>query len=129
MKKNIMIVEDEQRYHDLYSLMLEDTDYKIIHAYDGDDAFQRLDERLPDLIILDIMLDMVTGDTFFLYVKGIPEFADIPIIILSNSSRRNYKNMNKLDPDLVFLNKNITKEKLIKEIVAKLERKDLTTIK
>ncbi|MBS1258466.1 MAG: hypothetical protein MAG551_01525 [Candidatus Scalindua arabica] len=28
------------------------------------------------------MLDMVTGDTFFLYVKGIPKFADIPIIVL-----------------------------------------------
>ncbi len=120
MKRNIMIVEDEQRYHDLYTLMLEDTDYEIIHAYDGDDAFQSLDEKLPDLIILDMMLDMVTGDTFFLYVKGIPEFADIPIIILSNSSWRNYKNLKKLDPNLVFLDKKITKEKLIKEIQAKI---------
>ncbi|MBS1258108.1 MAG: Phosphate regulon transcriptional regulatory protein PhoB [Candidatus Scalindua arabica] len=129
MKKNIMIVEDEQRYHDLYSLMLEDTDYKIIHAYDGDDAFQRLDERLPDLIILDIMLDMVTGDTFFLYVKGIPKFADIPIIVLSNSARRNYKNLNKIDPNLVFLDKKITKERLIKEIQAKIGKQDFTTTK
>lgn len=120
MVKTIMIVEDEQRYHDLYTLMLEGTDYEIIHAYDGDDAFQRLDEKLPDLIILDIMLDMVTGDTFFLYVKGIPEFADIPIIILSNSPRRNYKNLKDLDQNLVFLDKKITQEKLIKEIQAKI---------
>ncbi|MFQ5685496.1 MAG: PleD family two-component system response regulator [Candidatus Scalindua sp.] len=120
MKKNIMIVEDENRYHDLYTLMLEGTDYEIIRAYDGDDAFQRLDERLPDLIILDIMLDMVTGDTFFLYLKGIPKFADIPIIILSNTSRRDYKNLNKVDANLVFLNRKITKERLIKEIKAKI---------
>lgn len=120
MKKNIMIVEDEQRYHDLYTLMLENTNYDIIHAYDGDDAFQRLDEKLPDLIILDMMPDMVTGDTFFLYVKGIPEFADIPIIILSNSSRRNYKNLMKMDPNLLFLNKKVTQESLIKEIQAKI---------
>ena len=120
MRKNIMIVEDEQRYHDLYTLMLEGTNYEIIHAYDGDDAFQRLDEKRPDLIILDMLLDMVTGDTFFLYVKGIPEFANIPIIILSNSPRRNYKNLNKLDPNLVFLDKKITREMLIKEIQAKI---------
>jgi CheY-like chemotaxis protein len=120
MKKNIMIVEDEQRYHDLYTLMLEGTNYEITHTYDGDDAFQRLDEKLPDLIILDMMLDMVTGDTFFLYVKGIPEFAEIPIIILSNSSRRNYKSLKKLDPHLLFLDKKITQERLIKEIQAKI---------
>ncbi|MCR4289388.1 MAG: response regulator [Candidatus Scalindua sp.] len=120
MKKNIMIVEDEQRYHDLYTLMLEGTDYEITHAYDGDDAFQRLDEKLPDLIILDIMLDMVTGDTFFLYVKGIPEFADIPIIILSNSSMRDYKNLLKMDSNLIFLSKKITKERLIEEIKTKI---------
>lgn len=120
MRKNIMIVEDEQRYHDLYTLMLEGTEYELIHAYDGDDAFNRLDEKRPDLIILDMMLDMVTGDTFFLYVKGIPEFADIPIIILSNSSRRNYKNLKNLDPNLVFLDKKTTQESLIKEIQAKI---------
>jgi len=120
VKKSIMIVEDEQRYHDLYKLMLEDTDYELIHAYDGDDAFQRLDEKLPDLIILDMMLDMVTGDTFFLYVKGIPEFADIPIIILSNSSRSNYKSLKKLDPNLLFLDKKITQDRLIKEIQVKI---------
>lgn len=120
MNKSIMIVEDEQRYHDLYTLMLEGTGYEIIHAYDGDDAFQRLDEKRPNLIILDIMLDMVTGDTFFLYIKGLPEFADIPIIIISNSPKRNYKSLNKIDPELVFLDKKITKDKLLKEIQARI---------
>ena len=120
MKKNIMIVEDEKRYHDLYTVMLEGTDYEIIHAYDGDDAFERLGEKVPDLIILDMMLDMVTGDTFFLYLKGMPEFTDIPIIILSNSSRRDYKNLYKLDPGLVFLDKKVTRERLIREIQEKI---------
>lgn len=120
MVKNIMIVEDEKRYHDLYTLMLEGTDYEIIHAYDGDDAFRRLEERLPDLIILDIMLDMVTGDTFFLYLKGIPAYAGIPVIIVSNSSRRDYKNLNELDPNLIFLDKKTTRERLIEEIKAKI---------
>ena len=120
MVKTIMIVEDEQSYHDLYTTMLEDTDYEIIRAYDGDEALERLEEKRPDLIILDILLDMVTGDTFFLYLKGMPEYADIPIIILSNSSQRDYKNLNKMDPKLVFLSKKITKERLIREIKAKI---------
>ena len=40
-----------------------------------------LDDNVPDLIILDMIMDMVTGDTFFLHLRGFQEFSDIPIII------------------------------------------------
>ena len=42
MGKTIMIVEDEQAFHDLYTMMLEDTDYDIVRAYDGDEALAKL---------------------------------------------------------------------------------------
>jgi len=115
-----MIVEDEEKFHELYAAMLEGTDYEIIRAYDGDEALQMLEEKKPDLIILYMLLDMVTGDTFFLYLKGMPDCADIPILILSNSSKRDYKNILKMDPSIVFFDKSLTKEKLIGEIKAKI---------
>ncbi len=120
MSKSIMIVEDDQSFHDLYTAMLEDTDYGIIRAYDGDDALAKLEEKKPDLIILDILLDMVTGDTFFLHLKGIPGCADIPVIIVSSFPKRNYKSLSDVDPNLVFLDKTVTKEKLIEEINARI---------
>jgi CheY-like chemotaxis protein len=120
MGKSIMIVEDDETFHELYTAMLEGTDYEIIRAYDGDEALEKLKDKKPDLIILDILLDMVTGDTFFLYLKGMTGFADIPIIIVSNSNKRDYKNMLKMDPGIVFLDKSVTKEKLIGEIKKKI---------
>ncbi len=120
MGKNIMIVEDEQAFHDLYTMMLEGTGYEIVRAYDGDEALSKLEEKKPDLIILDILLDLVTGDTFFLYIKGMPEYADIPVIVASSFSPKAYKNLKEMDPDLVFLEKPFTKEKLIDEIKAKI---------
>ncbi len=120
MKKSIMIVEDEQVFHDLYTEMLEDTDYEIIRAYDGDEALEKLEEEKPELIILDMLLDMVTGDTLFLYLKGMPDCVDIPIIILSNSKKRDYKNLLKMDPRIVFLDKTVTSERLIGEIKKKI---------
>ena len=45
MGKTVMIVEDEQAFHDLYTMMLEDTDYEIIRAYDGDEALAKLEEK------------------------------------------------------------------------------------
>ncbi len=120
MGKTIMIVDDDQTFHDIYAEMLEDTDYRLIHAYDGDEALSKLEQEKPDLIILDILMDMVTGDTFFLYLKGMPECADIPVIVISSYPKREHKGLKDVDPDLVFLDKTVTKEKLIDEIKARI---------
>ncbi len=117
MRKSIMIVEDDQSFHDLYTEMLEDTDYGIIRAYDGDVAWTKLEDKKPDLIILDMLLDMMTGDTFFLYLKGRSEYTSIPVIIVSSFPKRKYINLMDVDPNLVFLDKTVvTREKLIEEI-------------
>ncbi len=105
MSKKIMIVEDEKAFHDLYRIMFEGRDYDISYVYDGDTAMEKLEEDRPDLIILDMLLDMVTGDTFFLHLKGMAEYADIPVIIISAFSEKQYKNLKKVDPNLVYIEK------------------------
>ncbi len=121
MTKTIMVVDDEQFYHDLYGMMLRDTDYGIISAYDGGEVLTKVEEKKPDLMIIDIVLDMMTGDTLFLYLKSMPGHDDIPVIIASNLSSHSYKNLKEVDPDLVFLDKtHTTRERLVKEIKAKI---------
>jgi hypothetical protein len=64
---------------------------------------------------------MITGDTFFLHLKGDDEFTDIPVIIISSIPQKQFKNLKKLDPNLVYINKaGLTKERLIEEIDSKL---------
>lgn len=121
MNKKIMIVEDEKAYHDLYRIIFEGKGYDIIYVYDGDEAMQVLERNKPDLIILDMLLDMVTGDTFFLHIKGMPEYTEIPVIIISAFSKKQYKNLKKIDPSLVYIEKTyLTKENLLEEVEAKL---------
>lgn len=120
MSKTIMIVEDEKHFHDLYSLMLEDTDYEIIQAYDGDDALSKLGQRKPDLIILDMLLNMLSGDTFFLYIKNMHEYTDIPVIVASSVPKIEYRNLFETEPKLVFLEKTFTRERLLEEIKTKI---------
>ncbi len=120
MNKTIMIVDDEQHFHDTYTEMLEDTEYKVISVYDGDEALSKLEDKKPDLIITDIVLSMMTGDTLFLYIKSMPGYEDIPVIITSNVSLKPYKSLKEIDPDLVFLDKAFTRERLIKEVNAKI---------
>lgn len=116
MSKNIMIIEDDQSFHDLYSELLEDTDYRITSTYDGDEAMERLEEEKPDLIILDMLLDLMAGDTFFRLIRNIPEFVDIPIIIVSGYPEQAYIILKDMDKSLTFLNKTEVSERLIEEI-------------
>ncbi|GJQ58344.1 MAG: response regulator [Candidatus Scalindua sp. AMX11] len=121
MTKKILIVEDEQAFHDLYRAILEGEGYDLIFAYDGDEALLKLEEIKPDLIILDILMDMITGDTFFLHLKGMPDFENTPVIIISAFSQKDYKNLKKIDPDLVHIEKPyLTKDLLLEEVNKKL---------
>ena len=118
MVKTIMIVEDDRDFQELYMAMLEGADYKIICAYDGDDALSRMATESPDLIILDITLKLVNGDAFFYYLKNKPEYSNIPVIILSNASKDVCNDLKKVDPNLIFLDKTVTKETLIEQVRA-----------
>ncbi len=121
MTKKIMIIDDEREFHEIYAIMLEGRGYDLINAYDGNEAMQMLDGNVPDLIILDMIMDMVTGDTFFLYLKGFNELSDIPLIIISSIPQKQYNNLKKIDPKLVYINKaKLTKEILLEEVDKKL---------
>ena len=121
MAKKILIVEDEKPFHDIYEAMLEDKGYDIICAYDGGEAMEKLQQEKPDLIIADILMDMISGDTFVLYLKGMPEYADVPVIIISSMPQKQFDNLKKIDPELVYLNKaDLTTKRLIEEVEKKL---------
>jgi CheY-like chemotaxis protein len=117
MYKKILIVEDEHSFHDLYKEMLEGNGYDFISVYDGDEAMGKVEQEKPDLIITDMLLNMVTGDTFLLWLKGMPEYADVPVIIVSAYSRKDYISLEHINPNVVYLEKlNITEKILLKEV-------------
>jgi CheY-like chemotaxis protein len=122
MYKKILIVEDEPWFHVLYKEMFEGKGYDIVSVYDGDEALEKVKQEKPDLIITDILMDMVTGDTFFLYLKSMPECADIPVIVISAFSQKCYKGLKEIDPKLVYIEKSkLTEEQLLKEVEKKLQ--------
>jgi CheY-like chemotaxis protein len=116
-----MIIENNETYHNIYKTMLKSHNYKFIHTYDGYEAMEKMDETTPDLIILDMLMDMITGDTFFMYLRNIPEYASIPVIIISSAPERLYNHLRITDPNLAFIEKrSLDREKLIGEIDKKI---------
>jgi DNA-binding NtrC family response regulator len=127
--KSIMIVDDEQSFHNFFSEMLDGTDYEVISAYDGDEALSKFEEKRPDLIItddlifLDIILNKMAGDTPSIFTKSISEFEGIPFIISSNFFLRSFKDQMKTGPSFAFPDKAFIKKKLLDEVNTKIEQK------
>ena len=128
MSKTLLIVEDDQFCHDLYEAILESTDYRVIHAYHGNDALAKLETNKPDLIIIDISLVMMTSVTFFLYLRSKQEYLNIPVIIVTNALNRTYESLSKIDPNLVISDKTVRREILIMTIKTKIENENMALV-
>ncbi len=83
MKPNILIVEDEAPLVTLLRYNLEKEGYQVAEAGDGDEAIMLINERKPDLVLLDWMLPVLSGIEVCRQIKRKPETRDLPVIMLT----------------------------------------------
>lgn len=83
MKPFIVIAEDEQAVSELLRYNLEAEGYETAIANDGDEAMLLIDERIPDLMLLDWMLPKISGIEICRRVRARQETANLPIIMLT----------------------------------------------
>ena len=81
MNKTILVVDDEKPIADILQFNLIKEGYKVICAYDGDEALKKVEEEQPDLMLLDIMLPKRDGMEVCREVRKKYEF---PIIMLTS---------------------------------------------
>lgn len=122
MVSRVMIVEDDEELQELYALMLEEIGCQIIPAYDGGDALEKLAECIPDLILLDILLDEMMGDVLFAEMRQEPRYADIPVVVASVLSREHCQDLLDSDRRVGYLRKPFGKDELLEAVRAGLGR-------
>ena len=83
MMQTILIAEDEADIRQLVSFNLERETYKTITAGDGKEALTLATSKIPDLIILDLMLPIMDGFSVFKELKIDSRTKDIPVIMLT----------------------------------------------
>ena len=82
--KKILVVDDEEdaiKY--VEAVLSELPDLEIISSPDGEDGMRKVNDSLPDLIILDVMLPGKDGFKIFYDLKKNPKTQDIPVIMLT----------------------------------------------
>ncbi len=84
-KAKILVVDDEIDTLNLVKMILETESYKVQIAQDGQEAFSRISQEKPDLILLDIKMPGMNGYEICRKLKRSPETATVPIIMFSAS--------------------------------------------
>lgn len=83
MKPLILIIEDEAPLVTLLRYNLEGAGFEVAEAHDGEEALIAVDERRPDLIVLDWMLPLLSGLEVCRQLRRKQETRSIPIIMLT----------------------------------------------
>ncbi len=83
MTPHVLVVEDEDALATLLQYNLEKEGYDVALAQDGEEALILVDERLPDLVVLDWMLPKVSGIEVCRRLRSRAETRNVPIILLT----------------------------------------------
>lgn len=83
MNPRILLIEDDLSLVELVRYNLEREGFEVLHARDGEEGLTVAREELPDLILLDWMLPLVSGIEVCRRLRRTAETANIPIIMLT----------------------------------------------
>lgn len=87
-KKTILLVEDDEFLAELYATKLNLEGYTVFLASDGEKGFKIATDKLPNLILLDIILPKMDGFEMLKKLKTNKKTDKIPVILLTNLSQK-----------------------------------------
>ncbi len=86
MKKIIFVVDDEHDIRNILKINLENEGYDVREFSSGNEALRTLSGTIPDLMILDVMMDGMNGYDLCRKIKSTENYSEIPVIFLSAKS-------------------------------------------
>ncbi len=83
MSATILVVEDEPSIQELIAASLQHSGHRVLRADSAEEATRRVNETLPDVVLLDWMLPGISGIQFARRLRSEERTRDLPIIMLT----------------------------------------------
>jgi CheY-like chemotaxis protein len=80
---NILIVDDEPDLRFLLRTILEHAKHTVVEASHGEQALERAHQRVPELVMTDLMMPVMDGKELIRRMKEDPSLRDIPIVLVT----------------------------------------------
>jgi CheY-like chemotaxis protein len=81
--KTVLVVDDEPNLRMYLQAVLEDAGLNVQTAANGNQALDRMTEKKPDVISLDLVMPKMSGLKFFKYIQKNKDRADIPVVVVT----------------------------------------------
>ena len=81
--KKILVIDDEPSVLTYLETLLQDNGYETVGAENGRIGFEKAKSEKPDLVCLDITMPEESGIRFYRNLKGDPELASTPVVIVT----------------------------------------------
>jgi two-component system alkaline phosphatase synthesis response regulator PhoP len=123
----ILIVDDDPDILEGILTILEGQSYRLATARDGKKCLEMIEDDIPDLLILDLLMPRMDGWGVIRQMRSEPRFASVPIMVLTtvieDASRRRYELETGMAMDVQdYVQKPARPADLIKSIERQLQR-------
>ena len=125
-KQHILVVDDDPDLVESVTMKLESNNFRVTKAYDGIEAWEKIKEDRPDLVILDVMMPRKDGYVVCDEIKKDDKYKDITVVLLTavgdavtTTNYTHFGGKTTLAED--FIPKPINLDKLIEIVEANLE--------
>ena len=112
----ILVVDDEKQNIHLLTCYFKRTNYEVIISYTGEDALEKMQKTLPDLVLLDIQMPGIDGIEVLRQAKSNVAIKKIPIIMLTSCETTEYMAKSFEYGATAFVSKPINFRKIMQEI-------------
>jgi CheY-like chemotaxis protein len=80
---NVLVIDDNDAMHQLYRVALQRTGFRLLTAKSGAEALLVMGSHFPDVIVMDLAMPEMDGFQFLRLVREQPEWARIPVIVVT----------------------------------------------
>ena len=126
MAAKILLVEDSETQLKFLKEGLLQNGFEVETAMNGAEAYKKLFECVPDIVVSDIMMPIIDGYQLCRMIKNVDETKKIPVIILTVLDKKIDSFWGKKAGAQLFLSKSIDMNELVRNINATLRRYPLT---
>ena len=116
MSKKVLIVDDEKDIVETIKFVLEAQGYECFCAYDGEEGLKKAKDKIPDLMVLDVMMPNINGFKISRLLKFDAKYKNIPIIMLTARSQKEDKIIGEETGADIYMTKPFEIEELVSNV-------------
>jgi DNA-binding response OmpR family regulator len=86
MGRSILVADDDLVTQKILRLTLECAGYEVTAAADGEETLRALEQSVPDVVVLDVMMPKIDGFSVLRRIRDDPRTAEVPVVLLTARS-------------------------------------------